>query len=39
MRLWFNELRITVLTQISTAALINISTLQMQHLFEAIWFA
>ena len=29
-----NELRITVLTQISTAALIKISTLQMQHLFE-----
>lgn len=34
-----NELRITVLTQISTAALIKISTLQMQHLFETIWFA
>lgn len=33
-----NELRITVLTQISTAALIKISTLQMQHLFETIWF-
>ena len=31
MILWFNELRITVLTQISTAALIKISTLQMQH--------
>lgn len=34
-----NELRITVLTQISTAALIKISTLQMQHLFETIWYA
>jgi len=31
-----NELRITVLTQISTAALTKISTLQMQHLFETI---
>ena len=29
MILWFNELRITVLTQISTAALIKISTFQM----------
>lgn len=39
MILWVNDLRVTVLTQISTAALIKISTLQMQRLFETIWCA